>query len=64
MGCLGAEEGGRVLGMDLKPERRKKMEWGIWKKYGCCVLGRHSGGKKEEKAPCLSLINLSGNSSD
>lgn len=37
MGCLEAEEGGRVLGFDLHAERRRKMEWFIWKKCGAAV---------------------------
>lgn len=37
MGGLEAEKGGRVLGFDLHAERRKKMEWFIWKKCGAAV---------------------------
>lgn len=37
MGYLEAEEGGRVLGLDLKAESGSKMVWGIWKKSGAAV---------------------------
>lgn len=64
MGCLDAKEGGRVLGVDLKTERKRKKEWDVWKKSGTAVSWEDSGGKKEERAPCMSLINLTDNSRD
>lgn len=27
------------------------------KEQGFCVIKRHSGEKKEERAPCLALVN-------
>lgn len=32
MGCQEAEEGGRVLGVDLKAESRRIIEWDVCKK--------------------------------
>lgn len=37
MGCLDAKEGGRVPGVDLKAESKRKTEWGVWKKNGVSV---------------------------
>ena len=65
MGCLDAKEGRRVPGVDLKAESKRKTKWGVWKKNGVSMLwGRHSGGKKEERAPCVALINSTDNNSN
>lgn len=66
MGCLEAEDGGRVLGVDQKVQSGLKMEWGIRKKSGTAVSWDDTEEEKRrrEPAPCLVLINSLGNSCD
>lgn len=66
MGCQKVKEGGRELGVDLRAENERNMEWSVWKKSGAAVSWENTEEEKRrrEPTPCLALINLMGNSYD